>query len=372
LTPAAPIAQTEPRPPAREPLKPTASVAPWSAAGAASAPARAREVKSAPAVPDSPVVSTPSMAPATTPSSPVESETPVKTPAVAPAAEASVPAPEPALPTFTFGGANAPESSGGSKKIVLGLLAVVLVGGGAYAGWQYYSAHHGIPVTNPAPQPSSSPSAGQRQLSVSPNPAPAPVTPVAAQTQPKPSNISSGASNPSASDSDLNADSTPDPAAPVISKTLAKPASAPLVVKGGSVHGIVARSAVADAAPPSMIGLTGASAPPPNLISSTSAPKPLLQRVSISQGVSLGLLVKKVSPVYPATALQMHVEGPVQLQATISKDGNITDIKTISGDPTLVSAAKNAVKQWKYKPYLLNGEPVEIQTQITINFKLPK
>jgi protein TonB len=67
----------------------------------------------------------------------------------------------------------------------------------------------------------------------------------------------------------------------------------------------------------------------------------------------------------------MRTEGPVELMATISRSGDITHVKVLSGDAQLTNAAVAAVKQWKYKPYLLNGEPVEIQTQITINFKLP-
>ena len=69
--------------------------------------------------------------------------------------------------------------------------------------------------------------------------------------------------------------------------------------------------------------------------------------------------------------MRMHIEGTVELMATISKDGNITHIKVLNGDAQLAKAASDAVKQWKYKPYLLNGEPVEIQTQVTVNFKLP-
>jgi protein TonB len=92
----------------------------------------------------------------------------------------------------------------------------------------------------------------------------------------------------------------------------------------------------------------------------------------VSQGVSTGLLIKKVAPSYPSNALRMHVEGDVDLVATISKEGNISSIKVNSGDPQLTKAAVDAVKQWKYKPYLLNGEPVEIQTQVTIKFKLPR
>ena len=68
----------------------------------------------------------------------------------------------------------------------------------------------------------------------------------------------------------------------------------------------------------------------------------------------------------------MRVEGSVELMATVSKTGDITHVKVLNGDSQLTKAATDAVKQWKYKPYLLNGEPVEIQTQVTINFKLPK
>ena len=101
-------------------------------------------------------------------------------------------------------------------------------------------------------------------------------------------------------------------------------------------------------------------------------PKPLPQAVNISQGVSRGLLIKKVQPVYPQNALAMRVEGSVELMAMIKKTGEIAQLKVLSGNLQLTKAATDAVKQWKYKPYLLNGEPVEIQTQITINFKLPK
>ena len=78
-----------------------------------------------------------------------------------------------------------------------------------------------------------------------------------------------------------------------------------------------------------------------------------------------------MQPRYPQNALAMRVQGSVQLQATINKEGNISNLKTISGDAVLARAAAEAVKQWRYKPYYLNGEPVDIETQITVNFKLP-
>ena len=123
-----------------------------------------------------------------------------------------------------------------------------------------------------------------------------------------------------------------------------------------------------------MIGIAtpGAGAPPPDIGGGSNAPAPVLQTLNVSQGVSQGLLTKKVQPVYPRGALTMRVEGAVELLATVSKTGDISHVKVLSGDAQLAKAATDAVKQWKYKPYLLNGEPVEIQTQVTINFKLPR
>jgi protein TonB len=137
----------------------------------------------------------------------------------------------------------------------------------------------------------------------------------------------------------------------------------------------VSKPAAADVPAPSPVEIAPSSSGGslPNILgNSGNAPKPVLQTLNISQGVSQGLLTKKVQPIYPANALRMHVEGAVELQATIGKSGNIVSVKTLTGDPVLARAAKEAVLQWKYKPYLLNGEPVEIQTQVTVNFKLPK
>src|SRR5215831_20288891 len=109
------------------------------------------------------------------------------------------------------------------------------------------------------------------------------------------------------------------------------------------------------------------------IISSTPVAVPKVatpQRVRVSQGVSQGLLVRKVNPTYPPLARQARIQGSVLLQAEISKDGSIENLRLISGHPMLAPAAIEAVKQWKYKPYFLNGEPVEVETQITVNFTL--
>src|SRR3954453_19314841 len=94
------------------------------------------------------------------------------------------------------------------------------------------------------------------------------------------------------------------------------------------------------------------------------------QRVRVSSGVQSGLLVRKVAPSYPPLARQARIQGTVVLQAQISKDGNIENLQLISGHPMLAPAAIEAVKQWKYRPYLLNGEPVEVETQVQVNFTL--
>jgi len=93
-------------------------------------------------------------------------------------------------------------------------------------------------------------------------------------------------------------------------------------------------------------------------------------RVRVSSGVAQGLLVTKVPPEYPAEARDAHIQGVVVLKVRIDKEGNVADIQLISGHPLLAPAAIEAVKQWKYKPYLLNGTAVEVDTQVQVNFTL--
>ncbi len=109
------------------------------------------------------------------------------------------------------------------------------------------------------------------------------------------------------------------------------------------------------------------------IISSTPVAVPKVatpQRVRVSQGVSQGLLIHQVKPNYPPLARQARIQGSVVLQAVIAKDGSIQGLHLVSGHPMLAPAAIEAVKQWRYKPYFLNGEPVEVETQITVNFTL--
>jgi len=110
-----------------------------------------------------------------------------------------------------------------------------------------------------------------------------------------------------------------------------------------------------------------------SILSSTPVAVPKIatpQRVRVSAGVTAGLLVRKVNPAYPPLARQARIQGTVILQAQISKTGEIENLQLVSGHPMLAPAAIEAVKQWKYRPYLLNGEPVEVETQVQVNFTL--
>jgi periplasmic protein TonB len=343
--------------------------------GAASAPAPAREVREAKVVQaPSPDVGT----------SDAVIEKPTEAATISPVLSSSSSA---AVPTFSFGGGSPEsESSDGRKKIFIGVAAVLVVAIGAFVAWGHFQAQKSQvassaaspaaaapkPVT-PAPAPVAATPASP--AAVTPAPTSQPVTqPSAASPAPSTTALASNAAaNVESASSNGN---SAGPASASGSKAAAASAqlgSAPLVVKGGAGPKTQTKAAALDAAAPSMIGIaTPGSGGLPNLVEESSAPKPVLQTLNVSQGVSQGLVVKKVQPVYPRNALTMHVEGTVQLMATISKSGDIGAVKVLSGPPQLTNAAADAVKQWKYKPYLLNGEPVDIQTQVTVVFKLPR
>ena len=103
------------------------------------------------------------------------------------------------------------------------------------------------------------------------------------------------------------------------------------------------------------------SAPPP-------LPQPLLP---VSKGLTEGVLVRKIDPIYPPLARTMRLEGAVKLQATVAEDGTVRDVKVVSGPPMLAHAAQEAVTRWRYRPFLLNGKPVAMRTEIKVDFKLP-
>lgn len=93
-------------------------------------------------------------------------------------------------------------------------------------------------------------------------------------------------------------------------------------------------------------------------------------RQKISEGVMAGALVHRVDPVYPTIARAMHLSGEVRLRAIIATDGSVQHLEILSGSPILARAAEEAVRQWRYRPTLLSGVPVEVETYITVNFVL--
>ena len=131
---------------------------------------------------------------------------------------------------------------------------------------------------------------------------------------------------------------------------------------GGVIGGVISDSSRFAVAPPP---------PPPPPPKAAEAPKPVVpQRIRVGGNVQNAKLTRKVMPVYPPLAKQARITGTVRLNAIISKDGRIQDLQVASGHPLLIPAALEAVRQWIYEPTLLNGEPVEVVTQIDVNFTL--
>jgi len=106
-----------------------------------------------------------------------------------------------------------------------------------------------------------------------------------------------------------------------------------------------------------------------------NAPAPVVKaappkKVNVSSGVMQGNVLVKTTPQYPAIAKAARIQGTVVLQATISKAGTIENLRVVSGPAMLQQAALDAVRSWRYKPYLLNGDPVEVETQVNVVFSL--
>jgi periplasmic protein TonB len=93
-------------------------------------------------------------------------------------------------------------------------------------------------------------------------------------------------------------------------------------------------------------------------------------RARVSEGVAKKLLLKRVAPAYPEEALRNKIQGDVVLKVQIDTNGAVKDVSFESGPAELTSVSIDAVKQWKYKPYLLDGKPVELETKVTVSFEL--
>jgi periplasmic protein TonB len=148
-----------------------------------------------------------------------------------------------------------------------------------------------------------------------------------------------------------------DEAPPPVMSTGGVVGGVPGGIPGGQLGGVIG----------GIISSTSSIAAVPKLAPKNNMP---VQRVRVSQGVTKGLLTNRVEPTYPPVAREARIHGEVVLTAIIDKDGNIENLQLVSGHPMLAPAAINAVKQWRYKPYLLNGQAVEVETTITVNFEL--
>jgi TonB family protein len=280
-------------------------------------------------------------------------------------------------PSFSFGGMNLDseeDSGGGAKKILIGLVAAIVIAAGGYAAMHFRGTGPSPTVADDLPLSASTNvshpvSSSSRSASQGEKP-PAATSPASSQPSLPESNKIQSRMDEAARESHVSPDTSSTSSAEASVEK--EPDPEPLMVKGGKMA--TRPKAVADAPAPSLIGMASPdSAPPAGLVpTATPALRPTLSTLNVSQGVSTGLLIKKVSPSYPTNALRMRIEGDVELTATISKQGEISQVKVLSGNSQLTRAAADAVKQWKYKPYLLNGEPVEIQTQITVKFRLPR
>jgi protein TonB len=123
-------------------------------------------------------------------------------------------------------------------------------------------------------------------------------------------------------------------------------------IAGGSAGGVLG----------GIIGGAGSGMPPP--------PKAAPSRIRVGGNVQAAALVRKVDPIYPPIAKTAHISGTVVLHAIIGKDGAVKDLEYVSGPPLLMKSALDAIKQWRYKPTMLNGEPVEVDTTISVVFSL--
>jgi TonB family protein len=338
--------------PAAQPVPPApfknSAVSPASATGAASAPAPAREIHA-----------------------PVENK-PALTETVAPTFAAATLG---SSPSFSALDDQDSGDSGGSKKILIVAAVVIVVAALGYFGWTKLSKTNSpTQTTINAPQPSQPVPASASAPSSS---APASVKPSGAVSEPAVS-VAQPVVPQSGKPSVSTGTNTPVP-------TLAiSPDTATVTTKKGAPPAIVVKSSSPgknqvprEEAAPQVPNPLAIATPNDNKLSGlvasvpTTLPTATLATVKISQGVSQGLVIKRVQPRYPQNAMSMRIQGSVQLEATINKEGNISNLKVVSGDAVLARAASDAVRQWRYKPYYLNGEPVEIETQITVNFKLP-
>jgi protein TonB len=269
------------------------------------------------------------------------------------------------------------KSESGNKKWLAMAAAVVAVAAAGYVGWTrlhpfisgaVLAKHLSSALSVPAVQPATSLAASEATPPESSDASPSqpPVSQTKAQPAgnltpprqavPAPKSTANGAVSAPPAPAPTGQEVLVVSSQPEAPTSLPKPSAEPVPAAPAAIE---VASASGDQAIPGIVITTNA-----------NLPAPTLENTKVSQGVAQGLLIKRVQPLYPPQARSMHLEGAVELQATIGKDGSVTNLKQLSGDAILGRAAMDAVRQWKYRPYLLDGQPVEIQTQITVSFKV--
>ena len=254
---------------------------------------------------------------------------------------------------FTLGQQPEPSSSKVPLIAVAALAAVSVIGGGFYLSHrsgttpkpQVQAEAAPAPVT-PAPDPNTS------MTVTAPGPAAKPAVPAGSTPEPEKKKPQEAKS----SQKEEREDQEP--------KQAAEPQP---IVLAAAKHTTV--DAPAPMAAPTITMPTGGAAPPTDIPISTSTPELAAQR---STGVTQGVLVHRVSPKYPSAARAYALSGEVVLKGRITKEGNVDQLKEVSGNPILAGAAIEAVKQWKYQPYKVNGMPIDMETTFRIQFALPK
>jgi protein TonB len=157
-----------------------------------------------------------------------------------------------------------------------------------------------------------------------------------------------------------------------ISLAASEPGPAPEAASGGGDLAVIGGLGTGFGLSSTLINAISRPTPPAPRIETPAPSKPAApsKPIPVSTGVQSAKLIRQVNPVYPALARQARISGTVRLMAIIGRDGAIQNLQVASGHPLLVPAAVEAVKQWRYHPTLLNDEPVEVITQIDVNFTL--
>lgn len=277
--------------------------------------------------------------------------------------------------------ASAPSGSG-SKIGLIAAVAVLVLAAAGYFGWTKFHSHT---------------VAGSQAASQVATETPAQVAPVAPassgeaetkETKPAASEAKHSAETSASANSTPAHSEKAQKTEPEKTATKSKPAAeqksdeeeaasepSPILVKNGNnakAGAAPVQAPIQAPSPDALLASSGGGAKAiSGIVDSVGVVVPKAQTLKISQAVMQSMIIKKVQPQYPYQAQRTRLQGTVQLEATIGKDGHVANVKQLSGSEVLGHAAMDAVRQWRYKPYILDGQAIEVQTQVSMDFKLP-